>query len=632
MPPSGVIILFVFSLELCSVHLLTGFLRQIVGLSIRCPWAYYPVLNCQVSLSLTSIPLAFNIRYMAGSAHFDRLVSDLTIEERQNLLGKMKSQSNMSNEPLYRYDGDDGAATRDPETEYVKLPWYYRLWYFILGYFKAKAPVKIYEDDQVLALGNKIEENTPGLYDCHNALLMPVFYRQVVRLKEAAQFFYSALDSSVNRDRGAFFAFLGSLEMADVHSRLLSETDPNQIAEKQPEISEPELRQAALKAMDDALAMITEEQRAVMYTNARSLNCLKGLSSYLYDRLIMAFNVNAAVGGETCSAGVVRELLISLNNMLLSLRVVPSMTLLESLFIFVLQERAGEPGFDINREIRLILSKAEDALAVIREFNKQVPLTWILRCSSRNMSLTPQEISGGEDWFLVFRDHWRRRIDTLFGEYTKNRRQNELLNTFRYFLKGKSLKVLEHTQTASNPDGLPIRGAFALSFLSTFYTGVLMPDLNWILRSILIDGEFQNKENRIEFTEGYNNLIKLEDEIRILEHEMSSSGDYGKRYSQAKQDMSSLPVKRRKVQLVVEEAQEDAEKILERAQDASRIMINILGGILGKDSRGKYFPLTNLPKLAEKNNKFVPGLGEIIQQFHTVLRILDDIEAMESGR
>jgi len=568
---------------------------------------------------------------MADIGNFDRLVSGLSMDERQNLLTKLEKQSQLSNEPLYT-ELKEVIPAADIETEYSKLPWYYRLWYFILSILKAKPPVVLFENKQVASLGQKINEKSPGLYDYQRGLLLPGFYRHMERLKTAARFFYSTLDISVNRDRGAFFAFLGSLNMPEIHERLRTETDPAIIVETQPDTPETELRQIAFRAMDEALSAITEEYRSAMYFSARSLYCLKELSSFLFDRIIMAFGFDASANGETCSANVVRELLSALDNILASLRNVPPMPLLESLFIFILQERTGDPKFDINREIRGLLAKAEESLDVIREFNKQVPLTWIIRCSARDLSLAPREISGGEDWHAVYRDYWKRRIESFYADYMRDRRRQQLLSSFRYFLKGTSLKVLENTESETNPDGLPIRGTFGLSFLLTFYSAVFMPDINKILRSILVDGEFNKKENRVEFAESYNDLIKLEDDIKKFEHEISPSGEYGKRYVQARQEMASLPVKRRKIQIVINEAEDAAESILEQAQEASRSLVNIMGGILGRDTRTRYDTLSNLAKMPGKGDQFIKSLDETVQQLQQVLRLLDDIKSLENGR
>ena len=568
---------------------------------------------------------------MASDENFDRLVSRLTLKERQNLLEKMKSQSTLSKGPLYNED-DQFVPAYDLEDEYSNLPWYYRLWYFILSFFKSKAPAKIFEERRVAALGDMVNRRNQGLYDYERAMLLPGFYRQILRLKEAAQFFYSALDSSVNRDKGAFFAFLGSLEMPDVHSRLQDETPPSYIAEKFPDVSEPEMRQTALRNMEDAFSMITPNYRNIMYFNARSLNCLRELSSFLYDRVLMAFHFDNTIGGEICSAGVVRDLLISLNNTLFSLKVTPPLTLLESLFVFILQERSAEASFDMGRETQQLLAKAEDALGVIREFNKQVPLTWILRCSTRKMSYSPKEVSGGEDWFMIFKDYWKRKVDSLFADYMKDRIQRKLNEVFRVFLKGKGLRMMENAQSSANSDGLPIQEALALSFLSTFYSVVFMPDINWVLRTILIDGEWKLKENRAEFAEAYNNLVKLEDEINKFDHELSPGGDYGKRYTQARQDMSSLPVKRRKIQIVVEEASEDAEKILAQARAACDSMVNVLNGILGTNLWGKYETLSNMTKIAGKDGKLKAGVFDAAEKFKMVQKILSDMDAVDYGR
>ena len=117
--------------------------------------------------------------------HFDRLVSDLTLNERQALLGKLNSQSTISGEALYTED-EKGISSEDFEMEFSKLPWYYRFWYFFLSFLRAKSPVKVFEDHEVSLLGQKIEEKSPGLYDYQKALLLPAFHRQVEKLKDAA--------------------------------------------------------------------------------------------------------------------------------------------------------------------------------------------------------------------------------------------------------------------------------------------------------------------------------------------------------------------------------------------------------------------------------------------------------------
>lgn len=558
------------------------------------------------------------------------MTSELSLEERKNLLDKLIGHSSISKAPLY--EEPEEVPVEDVETRYAQLPWYYRLWYFLLSLFRARSPMNVYEDQQVAKLGREIEESSPGLYDYQRNQLLTEFYKALQDLKGSARFFYTALDASVNRDKGAFYAFLGSLEMGDIHRRLNQETNPKTVVEKNPDVAEAELRQLALGIMEDALGGLTESQRKAMYYDARVLYCLKELSSFLFDRIIMAFSCGASSQDYTCTAGIVREQLITLNNILYSIRQPPPMTLLESLFIFILQDRLEEPEFDINGEMRNLLSRAEDALVVLREFNRRVPLTQILRCASRNLSLSPKAISGGEDWFIVFREHWKRQIEAQFSEYVGTRRRQEILNSLRYFFQGTNLKMLGNTASDTNPEGIPLKTAFALSFLLTFYSAVFTHDINLIIRPILIDGEFFKPENRIEFTESYNTLIKLEDVIKKFEREIAPSGDYGKRYGLARGEMSSLPAKRRKIQIIMEEVDEEAAEIIEQAAGAMKNMVNILGGILRKEPEGKYDTLVNMAKLAGKGTGFAEGIGDSIQKFRRALQLLEDIAIMETER
>jgi hypothetical protein len=126
--------------------------------------------------------------------------------------------------------------------------------------------------------------------------------------------------------------------------------------------------------------------------------------------------------------------------------------------------------------------------------------------------------------------------------------------------------MLENMSSDQNPSGMSIKGNYCLSFLQTFYSVVFMGEINKQLRPILIDGEFLSKENKTEFTESYNNLIKLEHLIKRYDRNISEEGDYGKRYSQAKNEMLALPVKRRKIQIVLEEASHEAERIIEQTK------------------------------------------------------------------
>jgi hypothetical protein len=568
---------------------------------------------------------------MEGTGTLSRLVSTLSLAERKELLSKMESQSLISKGPLYQEEEDSDFAG-DAEQRFVKLSIFLRIWYYILSFFKSQTPLAIFKNKELVKLGKEVEAKAAGFYSAARGYLLPQFYDAIDKLKANSRFFYSALDTGFNRDKGAFYGFLGSLEMEDIHSRLVSETDPAIIADKNPGISESALRQIAQKEFDNAMLAITEEQRSRMYTNARSLACLRQLSSFLYDRFIMAFTNDANLGGMACKAVVVRDALISLNNILFSLKECPSMSVLESLFVFILQEQGAGASVDVHQETQKLLTQAEISIAGIRDFNRKIPLTLIARLAARDVSLTPKVISGGEDWFALYREHWKRHLDSVFFAYFGNRRRRELQKAFTDFFGDTELRFLENVESETNPGGLPVVRTDSLSFLLTFHSGIFMTDLNPFLRTVLIDGEFRKKENKLEYTENYNELIKLDDVIGQFDRNLSPRGDWGKRYAQTRNEISALTVKRRKLQIIQEEIDEQANAIVDRSVLAINGMVKVLNGITGQESEGKYDTLSNLSQLSDKGSKFTDALKNAALKFGEAVKILKGIARLEAGK
>jgi hypothetical protein len=587
----------------------------------------------RINSPLTTFPPGRIIDTMEESGTLSRLVSRLSLAERKELLGKLESQSLITKGPLYR-DTDDAEAefAGDAEHRFSKLSIFLRIWYYILGFFKSQNPLTVFKNKELVKLGREVETKAAGFYNAAQGCLLPQFYEAVGKLKANSRFFYSALEAGFNRDKGAFYGFLGSLEMEDTHSRLVSETDPAVIADKNPELSESALRQTAQKEFEDAMLAITEEQRGRMYANARSLVCLRQLSSFLYDRFIMAFTNNANLGGMVCKAFVVRDALISLNNILFSLKECPSMSLLESLFIFILQEQGAGASADVQQGIQKLLTQAEISIAGIRDFNRKIPLTSIARIAARDISLTPKAISGGEDWFPLYKDHWKHHIDAVFFAYFGNRRRRELQRAFADFLGDTELKSLENAESETKPNGLPVIRADSLGFLLTFHSGIFMTDLNHFLRTVLIDGEFYKKENKLEYTENYNELIKLDDVIGQFDGNLSPRGDWGKRYIQVKNEISTLPVKRRKLQIIQAEIDEQANAIVDHSTLAMNGMVKILNGIIDREPQGKYDTLSNLSQLNGKGGEFTEGLRNAALKFREAVKILKDIAHLETGK
>jgi hypothetical protein len=567
---------------------------------------------------------------MADSS-FDPLVLTLEESEREDLLRSIFRHSDLSMEPLYEKTANDPKKADD---EFSTLPFLLRLWYRIVGFFSGKPPVKAYENSVIAKVGREINLISPGYYNYAQGLLLPDMHQSLVDLKNAARFFYNALDSSVNNDRGAFYAFMGSYEMPEMHRQLFKMSSPAEFAKLHAGMAPETLKQTALDMFTENLTAMTDVQRENMYRNVRALICLKELAGFLYDRLIINFQNEAALHGKVCPAALVKGQLAGLNNILFSLKEVPSLTLLSTLFIFSLRDEFVNKADRINAELQKLLAQTEKSLAVIRDFNKKIPLTLILRCINKDMAYDPSELPGGEDWFLIFRNYWKEKIEESYDNYLIDLKRGEINKTFDIFFGGMEMINIQSTLPDQEYAAVSLDNALLFSFFLTFYKKIFLTEMNQVLRPILIDGEFIRKENRLDFTESYNELIKMEDAINSLVQKVAPGGDYGNRYWQLRTDVISPVIRHRKMQVLTEEIRAESQEIAWKAKSALELMNVIIHGILippdYSTEGSKYASLANLSTILGKaNSDFIAALKETSKKLSLAVDLVNNIMDVE---
>ncbi len=561
-----------------------------------------------------------------GEEIFDRLVKNLPLDERQQLLERLSSSAHMDAGPLIREE--DFGELYDPTALLAAKPWYVRFFYQIKAIFASKSPKELFEDSLYAKLASSINASCPACFDYHRSELLAPMRDALISLRDSARFFYEAFDGSLVRDKAAFIVFLGSLNMDWIHRRIMDEADPFVISSVNSALPDSDIRQLSSRALETILQGIGDEERAIMYQDIRTLSCLKELSSFLFDRLIGAFDEGNHIG---CPAYVIADQLATLSNVLSSLSRPPSLPVIESLFIFNHQDDLRRDKYDIEAELAEWVKRAQTALERIRLFNRLVPLPAIVRCAKKDLSWMPSPVSAGEDWFTLYRDFWRREMDEKFASFVREHQREELEQSIDSLFKGQTRPVLRAAATKSG-DAIPFAYACSLSFLLSFHQCLLMPQLNRYLKVLLVDGDFRRHENRSEYTEAYNTLINLNKDITAFDQKLAPTGEWGALFAMTQSELVALPVKRRKLQGLSREVDTAARRIIQGAFKGLRSMLNLLPPVLGKNQSAKYDGLVNFDSLAPKGSGFVEGLALALQSIDKTVQILSNVENLDSGR
>ena len=115
-------------------------------------------------------------------------------------------------------------------------------------------------------------------------------------------------------------------------------------------------------------------------------------------------------------------------------------------------------------------------------------------------------------------------------------------------------------------------------------------------------------------------------QIRLLDAKLSSTGEYGKRYMQIKQEPEALPVKRRKMQLIQNDASREAWGIIDRSREGMKMIGSVLEVISSRDTCIEHGRLSNFDKLAGKRPAvFTRNVKEAVRSLKQTLKVLNDI-------
>jgi len=544
---------------------------------------------------------------MPETPGFETLVLELRDDERQRLLQKLRNASSVSSEPLLaRAPRESGKP--DYLELFRQLDFFTKLFLLIKGMVTNLSKEDLIKERLTKVVLKKLESQGLGLVDTKRKVLLDSFWHELTKLRGSARYFYDLLDKTLEKRRPAFFAFLASLELEEVHEELVSEADPWHIAADNPVAGDGDIRNHVTRAMENALTMISEDQRRNMYHDVHSLYVLRKLSVFPFDRFLASFQVNAA-GQHEMSFWAAADNLTELDSILGSIAVPPSMKLMEALLAFEFNDDYSSKGFNLDAAIKEELVKADQALSGVRTFNARVPLDILLKAAREDPEAQSDPVAGGEDWFALFKSYWRERTDKNFLRWQSERRMQQLQSEIQVLVGTGTASRFVFMQEEGSDATPPMRLAKPLRFLESFYYTAILGDLNRVFRLILTEGEFYKRDNKMDFTESYNRLLQTGDELKAFDLRLGPEGELGRMYAQARADQSPIAIKRRKVESAVQSAETEADTILKRLLDAMNRLFMVFKGILSGDSRGKYDSLSNLSRIDGKaNNEFLKSL------------------------
>lgn len=554
----------------------------------------------------------------------EELAAGLSQDERQELLSRILKSSEVSDSAVISKNHDGEKLIKKPNYKNENVFYRFILWF--RSVFTGIKKDKLYNSDLISSLGDSVMKRYPALISMKSGEVLFQFYKKLCALKSAADFFrkYTTL---INDNPGRYYVFLSTLVSPGIVRKMDEEVDPYLL----PLDSEltSETRYSRVKKMEIILKNISYEDKEELYSAAKSIIWLKKFVELPLEHIIDKFIL---VGDDeyTCSFYVMREYYKEFATHLQH-PVNIDARVFESLFLFFL--RKGSVSIELNEKTETMmkdfLKEAFSYAAVIANFIESVPILTIGKIIFGDYSWNVDEVGGGEDWFLKFKDQWKAIFDQQWNSWLKARKKREMEKKLSMSFSLNEFPELPYSPWRTLWGGLPF--TIELSTRLLVWLGTKQnPIFQDVLNKISLEGVFFKKKTRETFAFVLHEFDSLGLKLDNFAKNLAPDGEIGCVFRRAKEAQVRTVNLQSSVDSTILTMENNVRAWIKSMCENYKICLQILAAILGKTDERGYRGLENFETLDGANHEnYIKELEETYKKLETSFALLAETEVLD---
>jgi hypothetical protein len=207
-----------------------------------------------------------------------------------------------------------------------------------------------------------------------------------------------------------------------------------------------------------------------------------------------------------------------------------------------------------------------------------------------------------EGWFPNFRNQWRKIIEVRWGDWLRERKKKNLetylSNDFGLFefptLKYRPWQAL----WLRVPFACELTGGFLSWFCENRYEE-MMPYLN----EVMMEGVFIRNENRIEYSEGLNQFVQANSQMKELLDRLAPEVEYGAQFDEfATSRIRSFQVQNQ-IDSMMATTESEIRECVKKFTKGSKMMDKCLSAILTDEHDKAHDGLQNISSIKGHHNR-----------------------------
>ena len=459
---------------------------------------------------------------------FDKLVAGLSLDDRLAMLHQVKSQIKPEIKFLEKDIRKDELDMKSIES-LKKESLFLRIILAIKTLFSNKTKVELYADYQLQRMTKITGAKYPEYFNTQERCLEKGFYDVLEELTAIADFFKPGVVLS-DEKQGDFLILLGSLILTDLEKRIEDEANPYN-TRFSPDIP-PNLRISLLRKIEGILAGVSSIDKDKLYTCVKSLTWLRDFCELPFESFKNKFTKQVN-GKMHCALSDCKNEIEQFSSILCNSKNIEP-EILEAIYLFSIQTKLDQgKEVDIQNEIENHMASSLLSLKNLIFFINTVPFKSFYKISKYSLTAAPLYNKNTEDWFVMYKDQWKKRFDEKWSNWQHDRniaitrkRITNLCNVPDYpLLPNRPWKKLHVFFERDYTIG------FLYSFIENCYSSY-----KEVLKELIMNGEFIISDNRTELMDTFTDFNVLSQKITTFNDKLSIDGTYGTSFNQFKQE------------------------------------------------------------------------------------------------
>ncbi|MDC7224334.1 MAG: DUF5312 family protein [Spirochaetales bacterium] len=561
-------------------------------------------------------------------SQFDRLVASLSTNERKEMLRKIEETFSLSPEPMAQPEPKEPEEDIDPLEYYYQADFLTRIYIFLLSLFSGKEKGEVVLNTFIKKLRRKINREYSDYFRLDKKQGLPPFFHLLNNMNKAFHSLREPLFMAM-KEKEDFFIFLTNRVLGKKEEEIYRETDPYHIERENPDLTVNLIHRKIDENYERIIKELDEEKQRKLVLYSVITRQLHSMAQFDFERLLKPFSVNSEGITGYVDLDKIKSSLLGLNDILSSFQQPPDIMLLQSIILFEYRRELAEGSMEnLEEKLHVQIGSAVEGLNCIRDFNKKIPLTDLLKVMTDNINYQPTKIGGGEGALRHYKTYLKATISDNFRNFINDKKKRDLIKTLAATWGASFIEPLVGYRGASFALSDPFVYESSLSVLSFFVNQILQEKYYAPLNMVHLNGDFYRRDNRAEFSETYERLQSLPGKIRNFSLSFLVDGNFYNRLQEA-QNPGEGRDGEEKIKTILVMVDKEGKELLKDALEIISSLSSLLKGII-MGTGGAYDTLSNYSELGgTRNREFkndIISLEFLVSSFH---KSLLDIVSLE---